>query len=173
MRPNLARRALVTSAALGLVLTTPAVAHPRPVPDTNARIKVVLTVQGPGGLLFRGRIKTRGHDVTTATSGTHTCDGTNDSAYPSAVPTPTAALDDAAKKRRFTWDGTWHASFDDFSVDTIKNVSGGSTAYWSISVNGIPIPVGGCQFKLQASDQVAFTWTAISLVQDLSRPLHQ
>ncbi|KOX24859.1 MULTISPECIES: DUF4430 domain-containing protein [unclassified Streptomyces] len=161
MRPNLVRHALVTTAALGLALTTaPTVAHAKPLPHTNAPVKVGLTVQGPNGLLFKGKIKTKGHDVTTVTGGTHKCDGTNGSANPSAVPTPTAALDDAAKKKHFTWDGTWYASFDDFSVDTIKNVSGGGSAYWSISVNGTPTPVGGCQFKLNAGDQVAFTWTA-------------
>uniref|UniRef100_UPI003D72D788 DUF4430 domain-containing protein n=1 Tax=Streptomyces sp. bgisy082 TaxID=3413776 RepID=UPI003D72D788 len=155
MRPNLARHALVTAAALGLALTTaPTVAHAKSLPNTNAPVKVGLTVQGPDGLLFKGKIKTKGHDVTTATGGTHKCDGTNGSAYPTAVPTPTAALDDAAKKKAFTWDGTWYASFDDFSVDTIKNVSGGGSAYWSISVNGTPTPVGGCQFKLKAGDQV-------------------
>ncbi|MFE2251236.1 DUF4430 domain-containing protein [Streptomyces lavendulae] len=161
MRPNLVRRTLVTTAALGLALATaPAVAHAKPVPDADSPVKVGLTVQGPDGVLFKGQIKTKGHSVTTVTGGTHKCDGTNGSANPSAVPTPTAALDDAAKKKHFTWDGTWYASFDDFSVDTIKNVSGGGAAYWSISVNGTPTPVGGCQFKLKAGDQVAFTWTS-------------
>ncbi|MFD5143706.1 DUF4430 domain-containing protein [Streptomyces sp. NPDC058401] len=161
MRPNLVRRSLVTTAALGLALATaPAVAHAKPAPHTNAPVKVSLTVQGPGGLLFKGKIKTKGHDVTTPTGGTHPCDGTNGGANPSAVPTPTAALDDAAKKKHFTWDGAWYASFSDFSVDTIKNVSGGGVAYWSISVNGTPTPVGGCQFKLKAGDQVTYTWTS-------------
>ncbi|MFE4257770.1 DUF4430 domain-containing protein [Streptomyces sp. NPDC056883] len=161
MRPNLVRRTLVTTAALGLALATaPAVAHAKPAPNTNAPVKVSLTVQGPNGLLFKGKIKTKGHDVTTIAGGTHKCDGTNGGANPSAVPTPTAALDDAAKKKHFTWDGTWYASFDDFSVDTIKSVGGGGAAYWSISVNGTATPVGGCQFKLKAGDQVAYTWTA-------------
>ncbi|MGW0830352.1 hypothetical protein [Streptomyces prunicolor] len=44
--------------------------------------------------------------MATATGGTHTCDGTNGGANPSAVPTPTAALDDAARRHHFTWDGT-------------------------------------------------------------------
>ncbi|MFF2601244.1 DUF4430 domain-containing protein [Streptomyces californicus] len=155
------RRTLITTTALGLALASaPAVAQPRTAVSTNAPVKVVLTVQGPDGRLFKGRIKTKGHEVTTATGGTHACDGTNGGAHPSAVPTPTAALDDAARKRRFTWDGTWYASFDDYTVDTIKNVDGGGVAYWNISVNGTSIPVGGCQFKLNAGDKVAFTWTA-------------
>ncbi|WP_046501107.1 DUF4430 domain-containing protein [Streptomyces odonnellii] len=161
MRLISARRTLVATAALSLALASaPAVAHPHGTASTNAPVKVALTVQGPDGLLFKGRIKTQGHDVTTVTGGTHRCDGTNGGAQPSAVPTPTAALDDAARKWHFTWDGAWYASFDDFSVDSIKDVSGGGSAYWNISVNGTPTPVGGCQFKLNAGDKVAFTWTA-------------
>ncbi|MFD4738011.1 DUF4430 domain-containing protein [Streptomyces virginiae] len=161
MRQLLARRSVITAVALGLALaTSPAVAEAAAKPNTNAAVKVDLTVQGPDGLLFKGKIKTKGHDVTTTTGGTHKCDGTNGGANPSKVPTPTAALDDAARKKGFTWDGTWYASFDDFSVDTIKNVSGGGSAYWSIAVNGTPTPVGGCQFKIKAGDQVSFTWTS-------------
>ena len=100
--------------------------------------------------------------MTKVTGGTHRCDGTNGAANPSAVPTPTAALDDAARKRHFTWGGTGYASFDRFSVDTVKNVAGGGPAYWNISVNGTSTPVGGCRFKLNAGGKVAFTWTAFS-----------
>ncbi|MEV7542470.1 DUF4430 domain-containing protein [Streptomyces sp. NPDC089915] len=161
MRQIPARRSVITTVALGLALAgAPAVAEAAPQPHTNAPVKVNLTVQGPDGLLFKGKITTKGHDVTTATGGTHKCDGTNGGANATKVPTPTAALDDAARLNYFGWDGTWYASFDDFSVDTIKNVNGGGSAYWSISVNGTPTPVGGCQFKIAAGDQVAFTWTS-------------
>ncbi|MEW1633622.1 DUF4430 domain-containing protein [Streptomyces sp. NPDC093801] len=161
MRQLLARRSVITTVALGLALATaPAAAEAAPKPNPNAAVRVSLTVQGPDGLLFKGKITTKGHDVTTVTGGTHKCDGTNGGANPSKVPTPTAALDDAARLNYFAWDGTWYASFDDFSVDTIKNVSGGGSAYWSIAVNGTPTPVGGCQFKLNAGDQVSFTWTS-------------
>lgn len=162
MRPTLLRRAAVTTAALGLALTTaPAVAQAEtPATFTNAPVRVTVTVQGPDGLLFQKKIFTWGHDVTTATGGTHKCDGTNGSAHATKVPTPTAALDHAAKRNGFTWDGTWYASFDDFSVDTVKGVNGGGSAYWSISVNGTPTPVGGCQFEIENGDQVAFTWTS-------------
>ncbi|MCD2468750.1 MULTISPECIES: DUF4430 domain-containing protein [unclassified Streptomyces] len=162
MRPTLLRRAAVTTAALGLALTTaPAVAQAETAATfTNAPVRVTVTVQGPDGLLFQKKIFTWGHDVTTATGGTHKCDGTNGSAHATKVPTPTAALDHAAKRNGFTWDGTWYASFDDFSVDTVKGVNGGGSAYWSISVNGTPTPVGGCQFEIENGDQVAFTWTS-------------
>ncbi|MHC5902486.1 DUF4430 domain-containing protein [Streptomyces sp. S6] len=129
--------------------------------STNAPIKVTLTVQGPDGPLFKGKVRTQGHDVTPATGGTHTCDGTNAGAHPSPVPTPTAALDDAARAGGFTWDGTWYPAFDDYLVESVKNVKSDATAYWNISVNGTPTPVGGCQFKLNAGDKVAFTWTVL------------
>ncbi|MFE3095445.1 DUF4430 domain-containing protein [Streptomyces sp. NPDC059248] len=163
MTTTLRRRALTTAAVLGLALTSApaAAAHPgHPGHGSNAPVRVSVTVQGPEGLLFRGKVRTRGHDVTTPSGGTHRCDGTNAGAHPTAVPTPTAALDDAARTRHFDWDGTWYPAFDDFLVESVKNVSGGGVAYWNISVNGTSIPVGGCQFKLNPGDRVAFTWTA-------------
>ncbi|MFF2023913.1 DUF4430 domain-containing protein [Streptomyces sp. NPDC058171] len=170
MRHHLFRRTAVAAALLGLVLTgAPALAAPGTAPaagsaltaGTNTPVKVTLTVRGPDGVLFRGKIRTKGHDVTPTTGGTQRCDGTNGGAHPSAVPTPTAALDDAARKRGFAWDGTWYPSFEDYFVQSIKNVEGGATAYWNISVNGTPTPVGGCQFRIHAGDRVAFTWTAL------------
>ncbi|GHA86858.1 DUF4430 domain-containing protein [Streptomyces termitum] len=162
MRTPLLRRAAVTTTALGLALTTaPAVAQAEaPAAFTNAPVRVTVTVQGPDGLLFQKKIFTWGHDVTTATGGTHACDGTNGGAHATKVPTPTAALDHAAKRNGFTWDGAWYGSFDDYSVDTVKGVSGGGSAYWSIEVNGVPTPVGGCQFEIENGDLVSFTWTS-------------
>ncbi|MFJ3906039.1 DUF4430 domain-containing protein [Streptomyces sp. NPDC090025] len=161
MSRTLLRRATVTTAALGaLLVTAPVTAQADATGFTNAPVRVTVTVQGPDGLLFQKKIFTWGHDVTTATGGTHKCDGTNGAAHTSKVPTPTAALDHAAKRNGFTWDGTWYASFDDFSVDTIKKVNGGGSAYWSIEVNGVPTPVGGCQFEIENGDQVSFVWTS-------------
>ncbi|MFM9447007.1 DUF4430 domain-containing protein [Streptomyces acidiscabies] len=159
------RRTAISTTVLALtLLAAPATATAQVQPQhagTNAPVKVTLTVQGPDGLLFKGKLRTKGHDVTPATGGTHKCDGTNAGANPSPVPTPTAALDDAARANGFTWDGTWYASFDDYFVESIKNVKSDATAYWNISVNGTSTPVGGCQFKLNAGDAVAFTWTTL------------
>ena len=47
--------------------------------------------------LFKGLVLTAGHTVTTASGGTHVCNGTNGGAYPSPVATPTAALDTAMR----------------------------------------------------------------------------
>ncbi|MBD0710893.1 MULTISPECIES: DUF4430 domain-containing protein [unclassified Streptomyces] len=162
MSRALLRRATVSAAVLGTLFATaaPVTAQSDAVAFTNAPVRVTVTVQGPDGLLFRKKILTWGHDVTAATGGTHKCDGTNGGAHASKVPTPTAALDHAAKRNGFTWDGAWYASFDDYFVNTVKGVDGGASAYWNIAVNGTSTPVGGCQFAIGNGDEVAFTWTS-------------
>ncbi|UNO41449.1 DUF4430 domain-containing protein [Streptomyces sp. MST-110588] len=170
MRHTLARRATILTAALGLALTgaIPVASASASAPaapaaaKANAPVTVTLTVRGPdNSTLFNGPVATTGHTVTTASGGTHKCDGTNNGANPTPGATPTAALDDAAKKQHFTWDGTWYPSFDDYFVTTVAGTGGGSDAYWNISVNGTPTPVGGCQFRIKAGDKVAFTWTKL------------
>ncbi|KAB7845482.1 DUF4430 domain-containing protein [Streptomyces mobaraensis] len=163
MLAPLTRKALVATAALGLALAAPATGAVAAAPKAAAPapITVNLTVKGSNGVLFSGDIKTTGHDVTTATGGTHKCDGTNNKANPTPGATPTAALDDASKKKGFTWDGTWYASFDDYLVNRIAKDTGNDEYYWNIAVNGTPTSVGGCQYKLKQGDKVAFTWTAL------------
>ncbi|WFB06248.1 DUF4430 domain-containing protein [Streptomyces sp. LX-29] len=173
MRQIRTRRAAVVTAVLGLALTAasaqaqaqsaPASSAPASARTAvNAPITVTLTVKGPNNsTIFNGSIKTTGHTVTTASGGTHRCDGTNNGANPKPGATPTAALDDAAKKKGFTWDGVWYPSFDDYFVSTIAGKNGGNEAYWNIAVNGTATPVGGCQFRIKAGDKVAFTWTEL------------
>lgn len=165
---NLLRRAALCAAALGLALTAAPVASAATATSTaavpaaaNDPISVNLTVQGPDSTVFDGAITTTGHDVTTASGGTHPCDGTNNDANPTPGATPTAALDDAADAEGFSWDGIWYPSFDDYFVSTIDGLTGGEDAYWNISVNGTSTPVGGCQFRIEAGDDVAFTWTEL------------
>ena len=54
--------------------------------------------------------------MTTASGGTHPCDGTNNGAHPAPVPTATAALDDGARLSGLGWDGDWFDSFQDYAV---------------------------------------------------------
>ena len=90
------RGALVAMAAIAAVAAPPAVATPA---------SVTLRVEGATSTIYEDQITTDGHDVTTATGGTHPCDGTNANANPTPGPTATAALDDAARIGGFTWDG--------------------------------------------------------------------
>ncbi|OEU86897.1 hypothetical protein DB35_25225 [Streptomyces abyssalis] len=150
----------VAASVLGLALTmwAPTAAQAR-TPEAAAPISVHLTVTGPDGSVYDGDLQTTGHTVTAATGGSHKCDGTNNGANPSPGATPTAALDDAAKAEDFPWDGTWYASFEDYFVTSIDGDAQTAEAYWNISVNGQATSVGGCQHKLSAGDDVAFTWT--------------
>lgn len=66
---------------------------------------VNLRIEGAEKTIFEGPIVTYGHNVTTASGGTHPCDGTNNNANPTPGPTCTSALDNASKLEKFPWDG--------------------------------------------------------------------
>lgn len=66
---------------------------------------VNLRIEGADKTIFEGPVLTRGHNVTTATGGTHHCDGTNNHSNPLPGPTCTSALDDASRRHGFGWDG--------------------------------------------------------------------
>jgi hypothetical protein len=72
---------------------------------TMSQVVVNVRVEGRDETIFEGSVKTKAHDVTTETGGTHLIDGTNGNANPFPGPTCTAALDDAAKLGDFKIDG--------------------------------------------------------------------
>ena len=88
------------SLLLGLAVTLVAA-----IPQENILTQVNLRIEGDKYTIYEGPIKTKGHDVTTASGGTHHCDGTNNEAYDGPGPTCTSALDDAARQFNFSWDG--------------------------------------------------------------------
>ncbi|MCM2430187.1 DUF4430 domain-containing protein [Streptomyces sp. RKAG337] len=156
------RRIALAAAALAFTAIAPSASAASATPATAASLPVLVrvTVVDTTHTVFNGIVLTNGHDVTTATGGTHRCDGTNGGANPGRVATPTAALDDAARRAHFSWDGTWYPSFDDYAVSRIAADTAGASEYWNISVNGTPTPVGGCQFRIRTGDKVVFTLTA-------------
>src|SRR5438045_3948303 len=107
-------------------LTAPALAAP-------AGVK--LRVEGASRTIFEGRITTDGHTVTTASGGSHKCDGTNGGANPTPGPSGTAALDDGARLGGFTWDGTYDSGFDDYPVSRIGPDSQTSSKFWALLIN--------------------------------------
>jgi hypothetical protein len=54
--------------------------------------------------IFDGFLTSKGHDVTTETGGTHTCDGTSCGSHPNSGNTPTASLDTASKVGGFAFE---------------------------------------------------------------------
>jgi hypothetical protein len=116
-----------------------------------ATVKVHLRVEGAKNTLYEGNVKTDGHTI-----DGHPCDGTNGGANPTAGPTATAALDDAATKNKFTWVGTWNEGFGDYFVDLIDNEKPSGTNFWESIVNYAPSQVGGCQQRIAAGDEVVW-----------------
>ena len=71
----------------------------------NTPTLVNLRIEGAEKTIFEGSVTTIGHNVTTASGGTHMCDGTNNAANPTPGPTCTSALASAAKVHKFDFDG--------------------------------------------------------------------
>jgi hypothetical protein len=136
-----------------------------PVKDTTTSgnlAVVTLRVEGATSTIFEFPVLTYGHDVTTASGGTHHCDGTNNGANPAAGPTATSALDNGAQLGGFSWDGTWYPSFDDYFVTRVAGESQTATQFWGLLVNGQYTLVGGCQQRVHNGDEVLWAFDSFS-----------
>jgi len=125
-------------------------------------VGVTVRAEGASTTILEVPVTSDGHDVTTPSGGTHPCDGTNAGAFPSPVPTPTAALDDAARANGVSWDADWFDSFSDFIVTRVGNESATSSQFWGLIVNGKFSSSGGCQVKLNQGDEVLYAFDAFS-----------
>ncbi len=123
---------------------------------------MTVRVEGATRTVFEGPVLVEGRTITTASGGTHKCNGTNDGATTKPVPVPTAALADAAAIGGFTFDGEWFSEFEDYFVTRIAETSQTSTEFWGTAVNDQLIPVGGCEYPLHNGDEVLFAFNAFS-----------
>ncbi len=133
-------------------------------PALAAPATLDLRVEGSSQTLYEHAINSDGHNVTTASGGTHKCDGTNGNVNPSPGPTMTAALDDAAHASGFTWDGTYDSGFDDYFISRIgpDTNTGAPTfePYWGLFLNWVATSVGGCQQRVHTGDRVQFLYSS-------------
>ena len=127
-----------------------------------APVGVTVRVEGATSTILDEPVTTDGHDVTPASGGTHKCDGTNNAAHPSPVPTPTAALDDVTRAHDISWDGTWFPSFEDFSITRVRDEHSNSSQFWGLVVNGQFASSGGCQTAVTQGDEVVWVFDAFS-----------
>jgi hypothetical protein len=149
-------RTTALPAALGLLCLTATPAA------LAAPVGVTVRVEGASKTILDEPVTTDGHDVTPASGGTHKCDGTNNGAHPSPVPTPTAALDDVTRAHNISWDGQWFDSFEDFAVSRVHDESATSSQFWGLVVNGQFASSGGCQTSLTQGDEVVWVFDAFS-----------
>lgn len=127
-------------------------------PALAAPTKVHVRVEGATHTIFEGVVTTDGHQVTGGGSTSHPCDGTNGGANKTPGPTPTSALDDAAKAGGFDWAGSWSDSFQDFLVNRIATDTPTGNDYWSVAVQGKQLQVGGCQAEVTAGQEVLWAF---------------
>src|SRR3954469_18689083 len=147
------RRSLTVALVAGAVCAAPALAVPA---------SVTLRVEGPSATTFEAPVTTDGHAVTTASGGTHHCDGTNNGQPGGPGPTAIATLDDGAKLARFSWDGTYNAGFDDYFVTRVAQDSQTSSQFWGVFVDGKASQTGGCQQRVKQGDEVVGAFDAFS-----------
>jgi len=154
------RRSLLPACALALALSLPAAVSAAPT-------AVDVRIEGKTSTIFDAPVTTDGKTVSTATGGSHTCDGTNGGANPSAGATPITALDDAAAKGGFTWDGTWYDSFNDYTADRIGPDAANLVTFqfWGLFINESYAEVGGCQFRVNSGDEVLWAYDAYARQQ--------
>ncbi|KAL6309397.1 hypothetical protein BKA93DRAFT_723964 [Sparassis latifolia] len=139
---------------------------------SNNGTVVNLRVEGANSTIYEGPIVTVGHNVTTASGGTHHCDGTNNNANPFPGPTCTSALDNASQFAGFTWDGTYNVKYDDYSITRIASSAQTTTEFWGILLNYALIPVGGCQQEVAFNDNVLFAYNAFGVTHFLELAVH-
>jgi hypothetical protein len=154
------KRFLLLTSLLVLALPAAAVAAPT---------AVDVRIEGKTSTIFSGPVTTDGKAVTSPTGGTHTCDGTNMGAHPTPGPTAISALDDAAIKGGFDWDGPWFGpDYLDYFVTRVAGESETSTEFWGVFVNGTATTTGGCQVRIAAGDEVLWTFDAFNKVGALT-----
>jgi Domain of unknown function (DUF4430) len=136
-----------------------------------APAEVNVRIEGKTETLFEGPVLSDGHNVKAtgdeeAPGWGRSCDGLNNGANPTPGPTPTAAAVDAMAILGEGFDGDWYGSgsFDDYFVTQWgpERQDVGEGDYWGLLVNDVFTSIGGCQYQLDAGDEVLWTYDAFN-----------
>ena len=98
-----------------------AVALSSPAPETDTT-RTSLRIEGDTDTIFEGIIRNGPANVTTASGGTHLCDGTNGHANPIPGQTPTTTLLAAAGLCGFDFDEAFYTQYSDFFISRIAGL---------------------------------------------------
>lgn len=142
----------------------------------GAPTAVNVRIEGRTQTLFEGPILTEGHAVSSykAVHGSevedlaeHGCDGTNNAKNPTPGPTPTAASVDAMNVigESNAMVGEWYPGFDDYFPEQWGSEAENAESEgksWGILVNNVFTNVGGCQYELDAGDEVVWVYNAFN-----------
>ncbi len=149
------RNTYLACAGAAIALAAPAVA-------TAAPTAVNVRIEGRTQTLFDGPVTTDGKVLTTASGGTHKCDGTNNGANPTPGGTPTTALNDATVQGGLTWDADYFDSLKDYFVTRVGPDPQTSSENWFVYVNDSQLETGGCQRLVRAGDNVLWVFDAFN-----------
>jgi hypothetical protein len=151
------RRPIAAALVASFVLLAPPVAHAVPT-------QVHVRIEGETETLFEGPILTDAHKVKAANDSVwRRCNGAT-ALDPSATPgpVPTAATSDAMRILGETFDGRWYSQWEDYFVERwgpdAQDVAGAE--YWGLLVNNAFTDIGGCQYRLDAGDEVLWVYDA-------------
>lgn len=142
-------------------------------PATAAQTVVNVRVEGRAETLFEGPVAVEPDGVRASSDTTaRRCNGINplDPENVAPAPTPTAATADALGLIGETFDGQWYPGFNDYFITRWgpDAQSPGESAYWGILVNDTFTNVGGCQYQLDAGDEVLWAYDAFKGRPDLA-----
>ncbi|HEY2477997.1 MAG TPA: hypothetical protein VGI17_04640 [Solirubrobacterales bacterium] len=148
--------ALCACFSLLLVLAAPAAASP---------ITVNVRIEGAHETLFEGPLAVEPHGVHAGSdteAGLRPCDGINalDPRNTIPAPTPTSTSADAMALIGETFDGKWYPGFDDYFITRWGPDREAEGKSWGILVNDTFTSVGGCQYQLDAGDEVLWVFNA-------------
>jgi hypothetical protein len=133
-----------------------------------APAEVNVRIEGKSETLFEGPVLTDGHNIrgitdTKAPPWGRRCNGLNNGAHPTPGPTPTAASADAMAIRGEGFDGDWYGEeFEDYFITQWAPEREDLVAgdYWGVVVNNVFTSVGGCQYQVDAGDEVIWVYDA-------------
>jgi hypothetical protein len=139
-------------AGVSLITSTGAVAAP---------VELTVRIEGETQTLFEGPILTDGREIRPSSeTEANACDGTSAGLLPG--PTPTAASVDAMELVGQDFDGGF-AGFDYFITRWGPDEQEPENEeFWGVLANGMLTPVGGCQWRNEAGDEVLWAYNIFS-----------
>jgi hypothetical protein len=129
-----------------------------------APTQVHVRIEGKAETIFEGLVLTDVHRVRDANDTQwRRCNGItalNPSIAPAVV--PTSASSDAMRIVGETFDGLWYGQWEDYFIERWgPDAQGvGSFEYWGLVVNNAFTDVGGCQYQLDAGDEILWVYDA-------------
>jgi hypothetical protein len=126
--------------------------------------QVHVRIEGTTETIFEGPVLSDVHRVRDSNdSQWRRCNGVT-GLDPSAAPAvvPTSVSSDAMRVIGESFDGLWNSQWEDYFIERWgpDAQAADSFKYWGVLVNNVFTDIGGCQFQLDAGDEVLWVYNA-------------